>query len=215
MLAWVQRPRFADAISELSEWYWEGMCDELSDEAARMLQADPTCLLNFESLAVCDMDCGGDLSAVDHVLAIEKLSPVEILILRKLVEARVRIMRVGEVTELGSQRAVDRNSGTSFFVSTQSWPVPLTPGRDYLVRLIAFPGIALWAGPCFELPEDPTHPVRREAEELVAGLMTSKCPRQNRESLLVDFSHTWAGAMIEDLSAPPLPAAPFTLLRGA
>ncbi|HPF15407.1 MAG: hypothetical protein H6830_06220 [Planctomycetes bacterium] len=213
----VRHPRHAETLIELREWYWDGAAEELSDAAARALHQDCEAAANFEALLAMDMDSGGDQSAVAHMLAREELSEQEIRLLRGALQSRLRIMHFEPCGELGLQKAIDRNSGQSFWIESGSWPVPIEGHRDYLVRIVAFASIALVAGPCFPLPSERSHPLRREAEDMLAALM--RVPgaglRCQRESCLVDFHHQWAAERFGDLEGDVVLSPPFTLLRGA
>ena len=214
---WSRQAKHAANLQELHEWYWDGAVEELSESAGAVLQNHPVARANFDALAAFDMDCGGDQSAAAHLLSVGKLSPMEVRILRGILNARLRIMHVHPVGEYGLQKAIDQNSGQVFWVEADSWPIPLEGGKDYLVRLVKFPSIALWVGPCFPIPQDPSDNLRKEAQETLAELMRLPSPglRGQRESALVDFHHQWAQKTLEGLEQEVHPSAPFTLLRGA
>jgi len=217
LAAHATQPKLADAISELSEWYWEAACEELSDHAAPFLRDHPLARANFDALCLFDMDAGSDQSVAEHVLAVDRLTSTESRLLRELIHGRLRIVRLESRGDLGSHRAVDINSGQVFWVSAESWPGDLVEGCDYLMRLVPFPGIALIAGPCFPLPADRTDSLRREAEDLVHHLMPLALPdlRGRRERGLVDFHHQWVERWL-GLANPVIgPRAKFSLLRGA
>ena len=214
---WAYAAKNAQSRDELHEWYWDGACEELSDQAAFAFKNNRIAQANFESLTQFDMDCGGDQSAAAHMLAMAELSDVEIQILRGILHARLRIMNVQPAGEFGLQKAIDRNSGNSFWVETASWPTCLEGNQDHLVRLVSFPSVALWVGPCLPIPNDREANIRKEAEEMLASLM--RVPgaglRGQRESSLVDFSHQWAEHWLESKCPDVVPTPPFTLLRGA
>ncbi len=215
--AYVQQPKLAENVAELNEWYWEGACEELSDQASATLRANAIAMANFESLCMFDMDAGSDQSAAEHLLSIGQITPVEVDLLRKLVHARLRVVRIEPAGDLGLHKAHDINSGKVFWLPSDPSIAGLEVPTEFLLRLLVFPGMALIAGPCFGLPSERSDALRREAEELVNHMMHAELTesRSVRERGLVDFSHQWAERCLADLS-PPVPwSAPFTLLRGA
>lgn len=215
--AYVQQPKLADNVAELHEWYWEGACEELSDQAGAALRSNEFAQANFEALCMFDMDTGSDQSAAEHLLSIGKVGHVEIELLRKLVHARLRVVRIEPAGDLGLHKAYDRNSGKVFWIPSDPTIAGLTEPTEYLLRLLVFPGMALIAGPCFTLPADRSDVLQREAEDLVNHLMHTSLAelRGVRERGLVDFSHQWAERCLVEYS-PQVPwSAPFTLLRGA
>ena len=215
--AFVHQPKLADNVAELHEWYWDGACEELSDQASVALRANPFVQSNFEALCMFDMDGGSDQSAAEHLLAFGRASQSQIDLLRKLVNARLRIVRVNPCGALGLHKVHDLNSGKVFWVPSEPMIAGLTEPTDYLLRLIVFPGLALLAGPCFTLPAEANDPLRLEAEDLVGNMMHPRLPgcRSTRERGLVDFSHQWAERCLGSVGIPAPIRAPFTILRGA
>ncbi len=222
---WARQAKHALNLQELHEWYWDGAGEELSESACATLQNHPSALANFDALCAFDMDCGGDQSAAAHLLSVGELNEMEVRILRGILQARLRVMHVHPRGESGLQKAEDLNSGQVFWVEADSWPTPMAGGQDYLVRLVKFPSIALWVGPCFPIPSDRQAPLRKEAEETLAELM--RVPgaglRGQRESALVDFHHQWTQSTLNEfgndfgteLAEEIVVCPPFTLLRGA
>ncbi|MCP5021652.1 MAG: hypothetical protein GY930_07725 [bacterium] len=210
-------PQHEQALEELREWFWEGACAELSEKHSKILRSNNTARANFEALATIDMDCGQSRSILRQLMEHGSPTDQECRLLQEIDQAPLRLVQVVTTDSTGLQTVVDLHTEEVLHLEKNSWPSEIQIGTTYLARIACFPGISIWAGPCFSIPADRQNQLRVEAEE---GLRTlRRAPgagnRADRESFLVDLSHLWAQNLLRDdaqkIGLPPL----FTLLRGA
>ncbi|MFT7676361.1 MAG: hypothetical protein ACI8QC_000332 [Planctomycetota bacterium] len=217
----VSQPAFGNALTELSEWFWDGCLEESCDASGAALLRSPLAKANFEALAMLDTSGRHGRSAAVEMLEGGTLDAIHAKVLREAIDSRPELYRV-EHTSCGERRQLmDLESGKLLLVDPDAWPVKLVPGNLIVGRLIGVDEDARWIGPVYPFPAGTPEEVLLDVRQGLADLARAHpiARAAATERFLVDLHHQWFFHVLvpaHGLSSRLAEDAPkaFTLLAG-
>lgn len=189
----VNHPAFGEALTELSEWFWDSCLEESCDASGDALLRSPLAKSNFEALAILDT-CGlRGRSAAVEMLETGPLDSIHGEVLREAVEARPKLYRVEHRCCGIRRQLMEMESGNLVLVDPSDWPVQLIPGNLIVGRLIGAEQRARWIGPVYPFPagtpQEVLLDVRQGLSELARAHPIERAAATER--FLVDLHHQW------------------------
>lgn len=216
----VHDPRFAEALAELSEWFWNGCLEECSEEVGAALLQSPLARENFDALAMLDTAGYAGRRASTELLTSGKCSAAEASLLAEAIAARPRLFRVGRGASTGRRRLHEVRGGSRRSVALDGWPVRLRGGDLAVGRVIGSSDQTRWIGPVYPFPAGTPADVILDVRQGLNDL--DQASPQDRgaatERFLVDLHHQWFFHVFVPRQRPTLSVDPppvFSLLPGS
>lgn len=217
----VNQPVFGEALTELSEWFWDSCLEESCDVSGDALMRSPLAKANFDALAILDTRGLHGRCAAVEMLETCALDSAHGTVLRQAVNSRPKLYRVEHSCSGKRQPIMDLETGDLLSVDPSDWPVQLVPENLIVGRLIGVDQSARLIGPVYpfpaQTPEDVLLDVRQGLSELAQAHPIERPAATER--FLVDLHHQWFFHVLvprHGRSSKLTEAAPkvFTLLAG-
>lgn len=216
----VSSPRYAEDLSELSEWFWNGCLEECSEEVGDALLQSPLARANFDALAILDTAGMHGRRAATDLLASAECSDPEASLLAEAIGTRPRLFRVGRGASTGRRRLHEVRGGSRRSVASNGWPVRLRGGDLIVGRVLGSGDQTRWIGPVYPFPAGTPADVILDVRQGLADL--EQASPQDRgaatERFLVDLHHQWFFHVFVPCQQPTLSVDPppvFSLLPGS